>query len=1586
MTVDERVVAPDDDVLVRLADEIEQIADGDLVSIAQALGEAAFRRRSDMDMLEGDLHDLATVVTGAAETLRKREVGETGVRIYALNSGATAIDVHTEDGPFLVSTLSEALSRRNLDVADLLHPILGVRRDESGEVTEIVGARHADERESWIHVRLTTPLANSEWPELERELVDVLEDAVTVTMDFGALKQRVKQIAAEAETDGAGVFDTKQVDEATAFLTWLLDDHFVLLGARDVRFEQGGDRPEVVDSSGLGIWKHNAQGSTIDPLRVSSSDSLLGLAQTSRPSTVHRSERMIHIALTHIESGAVVGERQLVGLLSQKAFAQPATSVPVLRSKLSQILELEDVVDHSHDERALRMLFEAIPKPELFTISTAELRTVLLDLLQSQKRQAVRVVIRHDEDRASALVSMPRDRFSADIRMKLQRLLMDRLNADAVDYRLSLTEADHALLHFAFSVEGEPDYRLDDLQREVVELSRTWEDRLLAAIGKSYAISATTRYSSAEEFAAKWSRLLPSTYTAATAPEEAVGDLAHLDSLLGGAAHGRVRVVAGEAGRLRVKLFKLGEGIELSTVLPMLESMGLVAIEEVPHRIELAGEGSDVAHIHAVEVRAPDLDELDVAAHGERLSEALLAIWNGAAAADSLNRLVLLAGLDWDDVAILRAYRRYRRQVGTSFTESYQNEALCQYPEVATGFVRLFRAMFAPREKQAEDTTEKLRAEVSEALEQVSRLDQDRILRGYLGLIEATLRTNAFITPRRPWLSIKFDSTKVPGMPKPVPYREIFVYSPRMEGIHLRGGPVARGGLRWSDRLEDVRTEVLGLMKAQVTKNAMIVPTGSKGGFVIKQPPTESAGLQAEVEAQYEVFIRGMLDLTDNVVDGEVVHPEDVRAPDGEDSYLVVAADKGTATFSDLANSISQEYDYWLDDAFASGGSRGYDHKAMAITARGAWETVRRHFYELDIDVQAEPITIVGIGDMSGDVFGNGLLQSRAVKLIAAFDHRDIFIDPEPDPEASFEERDRLYNQPRSTWQDYDRERISDGGGVWSRTVKSIPLSDEMRSWLRVDDRAMPPPQLLRTILQAPSDLLFAGGIGTVVKSEAQSNDDVGDRANDAIRVDAAQVGARVIGEGGNLAVTQPGRIEYARRGGRINLDAIDNAAGVATSDAEVNLKILLQLALERGELDDAGRDEALEEVRDDVARQVLHMVWRQAWAISREMATSPGGMEAYEQLMVDLDESGRADRRVDVLPSSSEMQRRREVGAGMTRPELGMLLGASKQDLTVRLLDSDVPDDPALRPLLRDAFPDTVAQRFDHLLDDHRLRRELVATRLASEIVDRLGITYISRTAHERGCMAADVVRGYWVARQVVDAPGEWRAIDKLQTTVVPALQLELTAEIDTLMDACTRAYLRQLATSDMGELIASDEPAFHQLRKYVEELEGSLGAQRRGRVGRWVDVGLEDDLAERIATLRALTIAPDVAGVARRQSRDVHTVADAFVMVTEMLPLEVLHTYLEDVTPVGNWERWQLRALVDELREIRRQTAAAALAASSDTSGVDGAKTVRSYIDERSSVITRVNSLVKRLDRESDHSLAAVTVVMTALRGVLD
>ena len=1595
---------------------------GDRSDLLVDFAAAAFRRAPAERVADLDPEQGAAMIADSFAFIDARRSGDLGLRVFdptlaehGWEAGGTVVECNLEDGPFLLTTVTEELHRLGLDSTHAMHPVMGIRRDSDGHVVAVLPARQAATRESWIHLILTEKLDEDGHAAVRARLERVLDDARRATEDFEAMKKQIDEVAFQARASAGARYRAEEVDESISLLNWLLDDHFVLLGYReyDVIDTEDGPAALVHPGSGLGIlrdeegsrWAKPVPLSRVEPsLRRRMEDGdLLVVSRTNATSTVHRQVRMVYVGVKKIAGdGRVLGEHRFIGLFAQKAYAQPATTIPVLRRKLRQILEREDIVDHSYDERALRVLFDAFPKHELFAAETDELRRSLVELLEIQRNQDIRLLVRADETgrSLSVLVAVPRQRFNAATRVKVQQLLVDRLRAESVDYHLTMTESDQALMHFVLHGGGRmlKQVSAEVLESEVAALTRTWTDDLLVELIAAYGPVEGRR------LAGRYANRFPAGYAETTSVATALLDIAELERVCASTTERfcsmTVRSDRENANLLRFVLYQLGSGVELSQFVPVLESLGLTVVEEIPYRLDGTPDDPDqILHIHDFGVRAQRRD-VDVERDGQRLAQAAMAIFNGQAAADLLNHLVLGAGLSWQDVVVFRAYRRYRRQVGTTFTQSYLDEALVNHPDVATALIDLFDAKFNPQRDADAATIMAARRVVVQGCDRVDRLDTDRILRGYLGMIDATLRTNRYVgqTAGRPcpYLALKFDSAAVPDMPKPVPYREIFVSSPEMEGIHLRGGPVARGGLRWSDRLEDYRTEVLGLMKAQMVKNSVIVPTGSKGGFVLRNPPTDPGDLRAEVHRQYQVFIRGLLDLTDNVVAGgreakRVVPPTGVRRHDADDPYLVVAADRGTATFSDTANAISEEYGYWLGDAFASGGSRGYDHKAMGITARGAWVAVQRHFLELGIDVQTEPITVVGIGDMSGDVFGNGLLRSEAVRLVAAFDHRDIFIDPDPDPATSFAERRRLFELPRSSWQDYDRSLISRGGGVWSRTAKSIELSEEVRTMLRIPDSSISPPDLVRAILRAPSDLLFAGGIGTFVKASDEPHDEVGDRANDAIRVTATQVGARVIGEGGNLAVTQRGRIQFARRGGRINTDAIDNSAGVDTSDHEVNLKILLSDAVADGALDAADRDALLASMADDVAAEVLRDVYLQTWVLSQELSSSAVGLEAYETLMADLetrvsehDETPTAalEREVEVLPSTQEMNRRAQAGAGMTRPELAVLLGHSKVDLVARLLRTDAPDEHYLQSVLAEYFPPQIRERFADHMQRHRLRRDLVATVVANDVVNRLGMTYVSRTAHELGTRAADVALAYWVAREVSGADDHWRAIEATDGRMAPELQLELKAEVDRLVDAYTRTYLRARPES-VGAAVEQDRPAFDRLHRAI--VSGQLGAARlrhTGQLERYLDLGVEQDLAVRIAALRDLTLVPDVNAVARRMNESVDHVALVFFALNDGLPLNRLGTRLRSVAPEGHWMRWQHRGLMDDLRDLRRTAAAQALEASP---GQDAERVVNRYLQQRAVPLRRVAAILSLLDEQENAGIPGIAVAVRALRQVV-
>jgi glutamate dehydrogenase len=967
------------------------------------------------------------------------------------------------------------------------------------------------------------------------------------------------------------------------------------------------------------------------------------------------------------------------------------------------------------------------------------------------------------------------------------------------------------------------------------------------------------------------------------------------------------------------------------------------------------------------------------------VADSILAAWNGEARSDPLNRLVVVGGLTWRQVRVLRAYRKYRQRVNATFTEEYTNDILVRNHEIAGELVRLFELRFDPGSRRDTEAEETVQNRILEALEDVRSLDEDRVLRSFLGMILATIRTNAYLPDRR-HLSLKIESPRVPEMPRPYPRFEIFVYSPEMEGIHLRGGKVARGGIRWSDRLEDYRTEVLGLMKAQRVKNAVIVPTGSKGGFVLRRPPADPAALPDAVRAEYITFMRGLLDITDNRVGGEVVHPPGVRVLDDEDPYLVVAADKGTAAFSDTANAVADEYHFWLGDAFASGGSSGFDHKKMAITARGAWESVKRHFREVGLTM-SRPFTVVGIGDMSGDVFGNGMLLSENIQLVAAFDHRNIFVDPDPDPAAGSAERKRLFELPRSSWNDYDRMLLSAGGGVYSRMDKEVPLSAQARAALGLpeadgapEDEPLTPNEVIRAILRAPVDLLWNGGIGTYVKAAAESDLEVGDRANDAVRINANELRARVVGEGGNLGFTQRSRIDYALAGGRIFTDFIDNSAGVDTSDHEVNLKILLGLAETRGDLTRKQRDDLIRAVTDDVAAHVLYDNFLQAQILSQEVRVSKDRMEAYEALMESLEARGLLERDLESLPTSEEMSARRAAGQGLTTPELAILLAYSKINLTGQLVRSSLPDDPYFERDLERYFPAPVVERFRELLPEHPLRRELIAMIAANEVVNSLGSTFVTQRLAESGADPADVVRAYRIARDVTAAGARWDAIERMFEVLSPDVQDELLSGVDRMMEVVTRWYLAHHPAGALAEVIEPARQAFARLASAITTIGSPAWQEQHDRVAeQLVEHDVPADIAQQHAYQMELVHAPDIISVAAETGRDVEDVALAFFLVGEAFHIDRLEGAMERLEPASRWQRWALQALEDDLLSVRRDLAATAL---SEGAGRPIDDAVETFLGSRAEAIARLDRFMRSLG--SDRGGGGIDALSVAVRQV--
>jgi glutamate dehydrogenase len=1592
------------DAATPVADEIGHLfahePAGPARDMREALARGLLRRaphelieRVPADLLAADIRSLLAFVDARRDPV--------AVRVVAAPDGATVLELNTGDSPFLVDTVRGAIAAEGLSIRTLLHPVLGIERAADGSIARIDHAREARARESVMRAEIVERLTPERADALAAEVARSLGELRLAVADHEEMSASIGHMIAAARGASAR-YGPEEIDETVEFLEWLRD-HFVFLGTRDYAIVDGpdGEALTLVRGSGRGILRDEQRSTYLDgqPLarmspglreRIEGGDLLL-ISKTNRASRVHRRARMDSIDLKRIDAhGAVVGELRLIGLFTSLVYMEQAARTPLLRRKLRSIVTAEDLIEGSHDYKATVSVFESFPRDELFQAAAAELRAEVMAVLQADEDRAVSVVQRPDATGkgVAVLVAMPRDRFDSDVRRRLQELLRRRFAGDTVDYHLSLGDGDSAHLFFSVHRQDEPlrEVPHESLEREVRAACRSWDDDLLERTA--------TRYGAVHggELGAYYASRFPAYYKTATHPDLAAVHVGLLEQVRAGAPFAvglqneqPHQTHEGAEPLTRLVVVKLGGKMALSSLLPILEGLGLTVVEEVPTRLE--GPPEDGAFLHDFGVLVGD-GQLDLDRLALPIEQAVLAILAGDAESDLLNGLVTRAAVPWGDVQVLRAYRRYRQMVRREFTETYQSQVLIDHAETAALIVALFHARFGSVDAPATDAeADALRDEISARIDAVPSLDEDRILRGFLQLVLATTRTNAYRPDRGRRLSLKLRSADVPSMPDPKPLYEIFVCDPEMEGVHLRGGPVARGGIRWSDRREDYRTEVLGLMKAQMVKNAVIVPVGSKGGFVLKRAlPADRGELDAEVRRQYSTLIRGLLDVTDTMVAGAVVHPPDVRVHDGDDPYLVVAADKGTAALSDTANDIAIEYGFWLGDAFASGGSTGYDHKALGITARGAWESVRRHFRELGHDVQERSFTVVGVGDMSGDVFGNGMLRSSQIRLIGAFDHRHVFLDPSPDPARSFAERARLFALGSgSSWADYDPAAISLGGGVFPRSAKSIAISPEVRTALGITAASLTPAELCQAILRAPADLLWNGGIGTFVKASTESNDDVGDRANDAIRIDGRELRARVVAEGGNLGATQAGRIEYALGGGRINTDAIDNSAGVDCSDHEVNLKVLVDLAVERGRVAATERNALLACLAEDVCTQVLYDNYLQVQILSQEEAAASDLLESHEALMVALEADGLLDRQLEFLPSSEAVAERARAGRGLTRPELSVLMGHAKLALRGRVLASSVPDDGFMQRELRDYFPRRVLEATGDLYLQHPLRREIAATIATNEVINDLGISWIWRCVAETGAEHADVVRAFYVARAVSEAKDRWDQVEALfaDPHVDTSTQMELMRSVDWLVEALARWYLRERDLDDLQGLIDRDRAAFLELAAGLRQLGTSeWRAERALRREALIARGVSAEVAEATAWHQELTYAPDVIAAVRSSGRTLWEAATAYFLLGERLHLDWLEHALGSVEPTSRWQRWAQASLDDDLRVLRREVTERLLLAAP---GEPVEQAVDRFLAERASAVARLERLVGGIRADGMEDLSPSIVAVRQARAAL-
>jgi glutamate dehydrogenase len=1517
----------------------------DQAALATSFLRRYWSRVPPADLLDRDPIDVYGAAVAHLQLAKDRPQGTPRVRAYTPDfetrgwqSTHSVVEIVTDDMPFLVDSVSMELVRQGAGVHLVVHPVFTVRRDDSGRLLEILADDDVDgNRESFLHLEVDRQPGEERLTELKEGLLRVLGDVRAAVQDWPAMRDRAVALAEEHEGKGA--------DESVALLRWLADDHFIFLGYReyDLGTENGDAVLRPVAGSGLGILRETGGDASSSFARVPSelkegirrSEDLLILTRASARSTVHRAGALDYVGVKmHDDSGEVIGEQRFLGLYTSALQKARPSSIPVMRGKVAAVSARAGFASASHDAKALTEILEGLPRHELFEATEDELFETAMGILALAERHRVRLFARPDRFGRfwSCLVYVPLDRYTQAVRGRISDILLDCFGGTSLEYTAQVGESVLARLHFLVHTPSgaAPKAALEEIEARLADSTRRWSDDL------SHALVEAHGEEQGLALLRKWGEGFPAGYRADFPARAAVADLGRMEGLgEGELASSLTHPMEAPDGILRLKLYQAGAPLPLSDVLPLLEHLGVRALDQRPYDVQ-AADGT-VVWIHDFGL-APEVGELDAWEVKDIVQDAFLATWRGEAESDGFNRLVLKAKLTWREVAVLRAYGKYLRQAGTTFSQTYMATALARNAHVARLLVDRFHARFDPdRHPDPEDRATLLTKSLETAIDAVESLDDDRILRRFAALVEATSRTNWFQTgpdgEPQSRLSFKLDPAQVPGLPKPRPRYEIFVYSPSTEGVHLRGGKVARGGLRWSDRKEDFRTEILGLMKAQMVKNAVIVPVGAKGGFVIKRAPRNRPEGVSEVAACYRIFVSGLLDLTDNITGGEVVHPPHVVCHDGDDPYLVVAADKGTATFSDLANSVAADYGFWLGDAFASGGSSGYDHKKMGITARGAWESARRHFYDLGIDLAEATVTAVGIGDMSGDVFGNGMLLSRHLKLVAAFDHRHIFIDPDPDPATSFEERQRLFELPRSSWADYDPALISAGGGVFPRAAKSISLSPEAQAALGVESEVLPPDEVVRAILQAPVDLLWNGGIGTYVKARAETHAEVGDKANDAVRLDASELRCRVVAEGGNLGFTQRGRIEFALAGGAINTDAIDNSAGVDCSDHEVNIKILLDAVCSEGELTTKQRDSLLVEMTEEVAQEVLVDNIDQNVALAKARAQAGPMADVHTRLLRKLEAEGKLDRALEFLPSDEVLGQRRQEGRGLTSPEFAVLLAYAKLDCYQQLLASDLPEDPWCRQVLRDYFPARLRERFGEAMDRHRLRREIVATEVANCLVNRAGTSFLFRMVEETGATVPELARAHTAARRIFDLDDLFTELETMGPAVPAPTQVAMLLTARRLAERAARWLVRHRRPPlDVDGAVADFAECAVDLAGLLSEVlpdheQAALEDIARG----WVKAGVAPEPARRVAALPWLEPALDLVEVGRPAGQPLLESASVFFALGEALELDWLRSHIEALPRDDRWQTLARAALRDDLQRERAALTAEVMAVGS-------------------------------------------------------
>ena len=1617
----------------RLIGQIVQAAAKRLTA-AKAKRAEAFIRQFYANVPPSDLRgesvqDLAGSVLALWERLQQRSPGKASVRAYnpdpdrdGWGCAHSIIEIINDDMPFLVDSVTAEINRHDAEVRLVIHPIINLRRDDKGKLLDLLepkgkaqsrkgAAASRAQGESVMQIQISQQ-SSERLASIAKGIESVLRDVRSAVEDWTVMRERCRDIIAELETRPP-VLPVAEIAEGLEFLRWMDDDHFTYLGYREFSFHgKGGSAVTKINKSrGLGVLR-DPEVRVFDGLRnlgklppdvreFVRQPKLLRVTKGNHRATVHRPVPLDTIAVKDFDAkGNVIGERLFVGLFTSMAYSRAPSEIPLLRQKVDAVLKLAGFSPRSHDGKALLHILENYPRDELFQIPVDELHQIAVGVLNLQERQRTALFVRHDpfERFVSCMVYVPRDRYDTSLRRKLQGILSEAYDGECTTFSAQMSDEVLARLHLTIKTRPGriPKVNLPKLEARLAEAARSWadhlEEALIGALGEQQGVRTLRRFE----------RSFPPSYQRHFSAETAVFDIQRIEDAIArnDLAMDLYRRDGADQASLNFKIYVLDRPVPLSDILPMLENMGLKVIGEVPYDIDVGDRESPV-WIHDFDMVAEGNAAIDLDAVKDAFHEAFARVWHREMQDDGFNKLVLHAGLTAREVIVLRAYCKYLRQARIPFSQAYMEATLVRNPRLTRLLVDLFQARFDPSVPKSKARAQAARCEKIESailmqLDQVTNLDEDRIIRRYLNLILSTLRTNFFQPDaegrEKSYCSFKFDSRSIEELPQPQPLREIFVYSPQVEGVHLRFGMVARGGLRWSDRPEDFRTEVLGLVKAQQVKNTVIVPVGSKGGFVMKQPPPPEAGRDAFLAAGiecYKTFIRGLLDITDNLKLGRIVPPQQVTRYDGDDPYLVVAADKGTATFSDIANGVSAEYGFWLDDAFASGGSAGYDHKKMGITARGAWECVKRHFRELGKDIQKEDFTCVGCGDMSGDVFGNGMLLSRHICLVGAFNHMHIFVDPTPDPERSWQERKRLFDLPRSAWTDYNAELISKGGGVFERSAKSIKVTPEMKTLFGIEKDAVTPSELIQAMLQSEVELLWFGGIGTYVKASEESHADVGDRANDGLRVNGRQIRAKVIGEGANLGVTQMGRIEYGANGGRCNTDFIDNSAGVDCSDHEVNIKILLGDAEQAGKLTRKQRNRLLEKMTDEVAQQCLRDNYLQSQAITVTHDIGGHLLDRFARFMRALEKSGQLNRRVEYLPDDEEVLERLRRGEGLTRAEIAVLLSYSKLVLYDDLLASDLPDNAYFAADLANYFPKPLREPYAKEIERHRLKREIVVTVVCNSVVNRVGINFVHEVREKTGMPPAEIVKGYVIAREIFNMRGLWAEIEALDNKAPALLQSRMLAECGRLIERETVWFLREVGipldiAGEVQRFGAGVGALTSRIESFLSSADRELLEQRSAH---YVEQGAPQALARRVASLPMLAPVCDVVRIASTLKLPVEKVAEAYFAIGDRFGFDWLRRSAGTLPTDTAWDKLAVSAIIDDFYGHQSELTARVL------NGADPSKkgmaTTESIIEKwsagRAPLVARTEQLLEELKTSGTPDFAMLAVANRQLKSMV-